>query len=309
MKTRDVIYWIAMVLLMLIPIMTDFVRASFSTELFTDPSYWLGVVGVQVPIVILMFTSRTHGKAVEKLKNETYIKYRETITRSYIEINTRGLSQVFDAYVAEDDRMRKLNAYRDKLNRKIERYENKYEKHEDGIKRRTVRLEEREREEGNPIFMLLALWHGWRMREIRQKIIRRQERIEKADARIKYLRVRYIPITTGIIFGELGRSKAKDEDLRIHERGEIATLLATKVLGIVAFGVLVTSSVVFEMRGDWVSIVYNAVVKATQMVISIYFGTTGGQLFIRGEVLDRMRKRVTYLQQFFDKQNIKIQEN
>lgn len=301
MKKKDIIYWVTMLALMVIPIMIDFVRMDMSTTFFSDASYWLGVIGVQVPVLLLMLVSRTHAKMKEKQENEQYIELKNTIAKGYAAINIKRLSEEFESYVKADDKARKMKAYTNKLNGRKARVDAQITRFDNAVKRCQYKLTARNRaKDRNPITR-------WILREnkktaLEQKRDLLQSLIDKADEHISFIRIRYVPISTDMIFGEAEKQHADDLDLRAHEGGEIMQLLITKALGIILFSIAATSFVVFDIQGDVVTIVYKGVVKLMQMIMSVYYGNLAGAEFVKGELMNRTRKKVSYLQQFIDKQ-------
>ena len=303
----NLIYWLLTIILMAIPIMADFVRMGFSSDFFSDPGYWLGVLSVQIPIVVIMFVSRSHGEMKERQTNKEYNEYRETVQRGYARINTDGKSKAFEDYVAADSRRRRLTAYTTRIRAKIAAVAGRITRTENAAKRREMRLRDiarrrrSEEKERNPIYMFVAFIRENRLRKLQQKREYYEARLAAAEEEIDYLRVRHIPITVSMIFGDAEKVRAREDDIRTHKGRSIATLVMTKALGIVAFGVLATSSVVFDFSGDTISIIYKAVIKLAQMVISVYFGLLGGRQYVRDDLINSYRKKVTYIQQFLDK--------
>lgn len=307
MKKGNIIYWVVTLVLMAIPIFTDFVRMGFSSEFFTDVEYWLGVIGVQVPIVLLMFVSRSHGEYKEKDANTEYAEFKDTVQRGYMRINKDGQSKAFAAYVDADNLERKLAAYTTLLEGRIAAVTGKITRIEDAEKRREMRLtdlsvrREREVKEHNPVYMLLGAWRKSRLRRAGQKKRYLEARLLTAQRDIRHVKVKYAKITVGGIFGNAEKVRTEELDISTHKARSMAVMIVTKAIGIAAFGVLATSSVIFETSTDVVSIAYKTVVKLAQMVVSIYFGLMAGRQFVRGDVIDSYRKRVTYIQQFFDR--------
>lgn len=302
MRKRNIIYIAAMIILMVIPIMVDFVRVDISSTFFTDASYWIGVIGVQLPVVLLMFVARSHAKAREKTGNKQYVELKDTIIKSYGVINNKGLSEAFETYVRQDDRERKLNAYKTKLGKKKNRKEAKLLKFDNTVKRREfvrARKKKVREKEYNP-------WYLWTLRAGKRKALEQkkeslEELLKNAEKNVDFVRIRYVPITTNIIFGETKKRAKNDSDMRVHEGGEVLTMIATKALGIVLTSLVVTSFVQFEMYGDVLAIVYKAVITLMQMIMSIYFGTLAGSEFVRGEMMNVARRKVSYIQQFLDR--------
>lgn len=307
MKKGNIIYWVVTLVLMAIPIFTDFVRMGFSSEFFTDVEYWLGVIGVQVPIVLLMFVSRSHGEYKEKDANTEYAEFKDTVQRGYMRINKDGQSKAFAAYVDADNLERKLAAYTTLLEGRIAAVMGKMTRIEDALKRREMRLtdlsvrREREVKEHNPVYMLLGAWRKSRLCRAGQKKRYLEARLSTAQRDIRHVKVKYAKITVGGIFGNAEKVRTEELDISTHKARSMAVMIVTKAIGIAAFGVLATSSVIFETSTDVVSIAYKTVVKLAQMVVSIYFGLMAGRQFVRGDVIDSYRKRVTYIQQFFDR--------
>lgn len=306
MKKGNVIYVCVTLVLMAIPIFTDFVRMGFSSDFFTDAEYWLGVIGVQIPIILLMFVSRSHGEWKEKDTNTEYAEFKDTVQRGYARINTAGQSKAFAAYVDLDNMARKLSAYVSRLEGKITAVAGKITRAEDCLKRREMRLTDltlrrgRDVKERNPLYMLLCAFWRDKIRRSEQKKRYLETRLSTAERDVRHVKVRYARITVSGIFGNAEKTHAEEFDISTHKGRSLAAMVLSKAVGIAAFGILATSSVVFEKNADVVSIIYKTVVKIAQMIVSIYFGLIAGRQFVRSDLIDSYRKRVTYLQQFFD---------
>lgn len=307
MKKGNVIYVCVTLVLMAIPIFTDFVRMGFSSDFFTDAEYWLGVIGVQIPIILLMFVSRSHGEWKEKDTNTEYAEFKDTVQRGYGLINnTAGQSKAFAAYVEADNMARKLSAYVSRLEGKIAAVAGKITRAEDCLKRREMRLTDltlrrgRDVKERNPLYILLCAFWRDKIRRSEQKKRYFEARLSTAERDVRHVKVRYARITVSGIFGNAEKAHAEEFDISTHKGRSLAAMVLSKAVGIAAFGILATSSVVFEKNADVVSIIYKTVVKIAQMIVSIYFGLIAGRQFVRSDLIDSYRKRVTYLQQFFD---------
>ena len=301
------IYWLMTVVLLVVPILTDFIRLGFETSFFTDVSYWMNVFTSQIPVVIVMYASRSYAKIKERTGNTEFQELHQTVRNGYAVINKERQSERFSEYVAADDRRRKLTAYITRLSEKIAKHEGVIARIENAAERRVIRLTDlsrkrgREVKERNPIYIILAAIRANRITRHRQKIRYLEQRKEAAPREIDFIRVRYIPITVSIVFGEIEKSRTAESDLRAHESRDLTIMTVSKVATIVAFGVMATSSAIFDFNGDTVSIIYKAIVKVAQMATSVLFGQLAGIQFVRGELINSYRKKVTYIQQFRDK--------
>lgn len=310
MKWQTAIYWILMVVFTAVLVLTDFVRMGFDTNMFSDVSYWLNVASVQIPIVLMTFVARSHAKAKEIQDNTELQERRDTIRRGYGKINKNALVVVFSDYVRLDDRRRKLEAYTSRIKARIAAVTAKLTRLENVTKRRQIKLTRKARERGeeiaerNPLFMVLSYIREARSEHLGDKLDALNAQLASAEEDIEFIRVRYIPITPSIIFGDAERAHVEETDLRAHESGQVITMLVTKVILIVLFGMLATSTVVFNIEGDVVGILFKTAIKLGQVCFSIYCGTQTGRQYVRGELMNSYRKRETYIQKFFTEKGI-----
>ena len=104
--------------------------------------------------------------------------------------------------------------------------------------------------EHNPVYILLGLWWRNRIRRAEQKKRYLEARLSTAQRDIRHVKVRYAKITVGGIFGNAEKVHAEEYDISTHKARSVAAMVVSKAIGIAAFGILATSSVIFETSTD-----------------------------------------------------------
>ena len=281
---------LALVLLMLAvtgcTVLVDFVSAEFSTTLFTDVTYWINMVTMQSAVIILLFVERTIAKDKERERNERY----KMLTAS------QNLNGTFKEYIQEDNRKRKLVAYLAVLNAKKARCDDRSARLGFRIRRREIRAQDRQQEPHGAAYRLLCALK----KRAEDKAAFWKKKIERAPEEVDYVRVKFVRWSYGVIFsGAEGKAKEED-DPAAHEGRDVASILLTKGLSILAFGLIVTSYITPEFTFDAV-LIYRSLIKIVQIALGLYTGAVSGQDFIRRKMCAKLMTRFNYVKQFKEK--------
>ena len=264
-------------------VLIDFINAQFSTSIFTDISYWLNTLSVQVSVIVLIFVSRSLAK--EKEQN------------AYVTVNADNLNGAFKEYIAADNHARKLKAYLIKLNAKAVVYKDKIKRMELKKGRCDVRAKALGKVARGPLYSLICAG----IRRAESKLAFWEEKIERAPEEVDFVRhVRYAKYSYSIIFNDAKERANEEDDPSVHEARDIAAILFTKALGIFAFGIIATSYIVFDLAFSW-GMVLKALVKLLQIVFGLYTGGVAGQDFIRHKMCAKLTIRANYVKQFMEK--------
>ena len=299
---------LALVLLMVVvtgcTVLVDFVSAEFSTTIFTDVSYWLNAVTMQSAVIILLFVERTISKEKERGRNEQFRMLSASLQEAFLSLNAQNLNGTFKEYIAEDNRRRKLAAYLAKLNAKKARCDDRIARLGFRIRRMEIRAQDRQREPQGALYRLLCA----RKKRTEDKAAFWQKKIERAPEEVDYVRrVKFVKWSYDVIFsGE--EEKVKDEDDPIaHEGKDVAFILLTKGLSILAFGLIATSYVTLEFTFDALMI-YRTLIKIMQIALGLYTGAVSGQDFIRRKMCAKLMTRFNYVKQFKEKNQYSVRE-
>ena len=282
---------------------------TFSYQILLDPNYWIAQVVTQIPIVIIILVMRSLYKQREGEKNTDVLNAKKIIDRAYVTIHTSTIYlNTFKSYVAADNRARKLEVYLGSIERKLLKQENiithinsviEQHKHRDELKAEKRRiLTGRDTKKSSLLWRVRTAYYSARLATATTKRTLYESQKTKAEEVIDFVKVKYNAVSYATLFTDREKVQADTRDLTIHEGRDVGTLIGTKILGIVAVGVLFSSTFVFNMEGGALDIVYSIVFKLLQTALAIYTGATSGTMFIRDEVLLRLKLRVTYLQEF-----------
>lgn len=277
------------ILVTLFSVLIDFITAEFSTSIFSDVSYWLNTLSVQVSVVVLIFVSRSLAKEKERGTNNLFKTMTEAIQQAYVTLNRDNLNGAFRDYIAADNRARKLKVYRAHLSAKAMKYS-------DRIKRLELALGRAEYKKKSGLrFAVLER----RLARAKNKLDFWTLKIERAEDDVDFVRIKYIKYSCGIIFNDAQERASEEDDPAAHEGRDVAHILLTKAIGIFAFGIIATSYLAFDIAFSW-GMVLKAIVKLFQILLGLYTGTVSGQDFIRQTMCAKLTIRCNYVKQFME---------
>ncbi len=288
---------LALVLLMLAvtgcTVLVDFVSAEFSTTLFTDVTYWINMVTMQSAVIILLFVERTIAKDKERERNERYKMLTASLQEAFLSLNAQNLNGTFKEYIQEDNRKRKLVAYLAALNAKKARCDDRAARLGFRIRRREIRAQDRQQAPHGAAYRLLCALK----KRAEDKAAFWKKKIERAPEEVDYARVKFVRWSYGVIFsGAEGKAKEED-DPAAHEGRDVASILLTKGLSILAFGLIATSYITPEFTFDAV-LIYRSLIKIVQIALGLYTGAVSGQDFVRRKICAKLMIRFNYVKQF-----------
>ena len=289
---------VALVALMILvtgaTMLIDFVQAQFSTSIFTNPSYWLNMLSMQSAVIILLFVERTISKEKERKENGMFKDLVASLMSAFRTLNAENLNSAFKAYIAADNRRRKLEAYINVLGAKKARHDDKAAR----IGMRIRRIEFRAKDKGRPARgIVYAILQAAKKRQ-EDKSAFWQMKIDRAPEEVDFVRrVKFVRWSYDVIFADYKARQQDEEDPAVHEGRDIAFILMTKGLSIVAFGLIATSYLTFDFTFD-VAMIYRTIIKVVQIVLGLYTGAVSGQYFIRTKMCAKLMTRFNYVKQF-----------
>lgn len=278
-------------------VLTDFISAEFSTSIFSDAYYWVQTITMQSAVIILLFVARTISKEKEKDINERFQLLNKSLQDAFLSINKENLSGTFKEYIIADNHARKLKAYREKLNAKISHYSDKIRRLELKKGRTEARAKARNKKP-----------HGLFYAVICAAITRNEDKktfwegkLDRAEEEVDFVRrVKSVKYSYSILFADAKEKMEEEEDPSTHEGRDVAFILLTKGLSILAFGLIATSYISPHFLFD-VALLYKTIIKVLQIVLGLYTGTVSGQDFIRHKMCAKLMTRFNYVKQFMEK--------
>lgn len=277
-------------------VLVDFVSAEFSTTIFTDATYWINMITMQSAVVILLFVERTVSKEKECGRNERYKMLAASLSEAFLSLNAQNLNGTFRAYIAEDNRARKLAAYLAKLNAKKARCDDRAARLGFRIRRTEIRAQDRQRGPHGALYRLLCA----RKKRAEDKSAFWQKKIDRAPEEVDYVRVKFVRWSYGVIFSDAEGKAKEEDDPATHEGRDVASILLTKGLSILAFGLIATSYITLEFAFDAV-LIYRTLIKLMQIALGLYTGAVSGQDFVRRKLCAKLMIRFNYVKQFKEK--------
>lgn len=128
-----------------------------------------------------------------------------------------------------------------------------------------------------------------------------QSELDRGLEIIESINVRYKRIRMGDIFSRAVSAVGDDEDLSDGKAQTTATMLLNKILGIIFFGVLLSTIVPSGKDGVLLATVLSSFIKLFQGAYAVYSGGSTGVAYVRGRLLTSLDNRVAFIQKFLDK--------
>lgn len=203
----------------------------------------------------------------------------------------RAEIELFKSFIITDNRRAKLETYKLKLNRKIDRLENKIKKGENKVNAKRIA-------KGLEAF---AEPNTKRLVELRLHLTAKREQLENAERVIEYVKIRYKEISYSVLFGEEESRAREERDLMFHELLHNVFILGKKaviVLLIATFSMLQFQNVAVNFSAYTI---FRISYSLFSLVLSIYLGVSDGDKFVRGQMCDVLRRRINYVQGFIEK--------
>ena len=219
-----------------------------------------------------------------------------SLSEAFLSLNAQNLNGTFRAYIAEDNRARKLAAYLAKLNAKKARCDDRAARLGFRIRRIEIRAQDRQRvPRGVRYKFLCAL-----KKRAEDKSAFWQKKIDRAPKEVDYVRVKFVRWSYGVIFSDAEGKAKEEDDPATHEGRDVASILLTKGLSILAFGLIATSYITLEFAFDAV-LIYRTLIKLMQIALGLYTGAVSGQDFVRRKLCAKLMIRFNYVKQFKEK--------
>ena len=128
-----------------------------------------------------------------------------------------------------------------------------------------------------------------------------QSELERGLEIIESLKVRYKKIRISDIFSRAVSPVGADEDLSDGKAETTARMLFNKILGIIFFGVLLTT-IAPNVKDDLLlATVLSSFIKLFQGAYAVYSGGSAGVAYVRGRLLTSLDNRASFIQKFIDK--------
>lgn len=232
----------------------------------------------------------------DKLKDthEVFTELQTALRASYAEMNRLSLLTAFQTYIETDNRRAKLEAYKEKLNRKIERIRDRIQRRETRYNAFRVWRKKEPLEEVNT----------WRLVHLRAKEKALDVKIDKAEKNIEYVRVRYLKVSYSAIFGESERAKGSERDMSYHTAAHNVGVVLKKVLFIGVFGFVATLDFTFSVAEVSVYFIYKTCMRLYQIGMALYTGISDADKFVSTDMCDALRRRINYVQGFTESKRL-----
>lgn len=130
---------------------------------------------------------------------------------------------------------------------------------------------------------------------------RYKSELERGLEIIDSLKVKYKKIRISDIFSRSVSPVGSDEDLSDGKAETTARMLFNKILGIIFFGVLLTT-IAPNVKDDLLlATVLSSCIKLFQGAYAVYSGGSAGVAYVRGRLLTSLDNRASFIQKFIDK--------
>lgn len=273
-----------------VKVFLDIIQYDVAFQALTT-AYWITTIRDNMLLLVVLYLASSLQKDKSKVTNKVYKELRDAITNGFISLkNSCGIER-FKAFIAADNRVAKMDAYKAKLNRKISRIEYKIKTKENKInaKRLSKKLQPLETPSTE------------RLEYLRLKKSVYKDMLTDADKVIEFVNVRYRKVSYDVLFGEEETKAREERDFQFHEMLHNVFILSKKavlVLLISAFSILQFQDVALEFS---VYTIFRISYSLFSLALSVYLGVSDGDKFVRGQMCDVLRRRLNYVQGFIEK--------
>ena len=290
---KTVIMFLMVALISVTTIVSDLIKFGATSSVF-NTAYWSNALLTNASAIIIIFLSNSIRKDKLKDTHEVFTELQTALRASYAEMNRLSLLTAFQTYIETDNRRAKLEAYKEKLNRKAERVRDKIQRRETRYNAFRVWRKKEPLEEVNT----------WRLVHLRAKEKALQVKIDKAEKNIEYVRVRYLKVSYSAIFGESERAKGSERDMSYHTAAHNVGVVLKKVLFIGVFGFVATLDFTFSVAEVSVYFIYKTCMRLYQIGMALYTGISDADKFVATEMCDALRRRINYVQGFTESKRL-----
>lgn len=267
-------------------VLENFISSGFDISKFRSLSFWATLVISNFCIIAIMLASRSVRRDDLLNNNADILGWKDNIARMHKTINENALLSALDDRIARDNFERKKRAYRCKILRKIDFWGETKVK---GDKQKTRPIDKRRQKLQERLAALDCTQYG-----------------VKGDFDLDHIKVKYEPIHRSTLFSIQSIPHNDDDQLENREAEYIGrTLILKKLIAVIAFGVLFRGIIPPEFNDvNIVHAVISAIIKVAQSVWAIYLGVSDGTYFVNTVIVDRLKKRYDYLQNFLDQTKV-----
>lgn len=273
-----------------VKVFLDIIQYDVAFQALTT-AYWITTIRDNMLLLVVLYLASSLQKDKSKVTNKVYKELRDAITDGFISLkNSCGIER-FKAFIAADNRVAKLDAYKAKLNRKISRIEYKIKTKENKINAKRVSKK----------LQPLETPSTERLEYLRLKKSVYKDMLTDADKVIEFVNVRYRKVSYDVLFGEEETKAREERDFQFHEMLHNVFILGKKavlVLLISAFSILQFQDVALEFS---VYTIFRISYSLFSLALSVYLGVSDGDKFVRGQMCDVLRRRINYVQGFIEK--------
>ena len=281
---------LAIICVSVFSILADLIAPDIN-ERVLSAGYWVECAVINIAVITVLFIVKSLKEDSEKKYNRKYLVLSGTLDVAFKAINKNGAAENLKTYLAEDNKKAKREAYEEYLQRKKGKIVDKIQSAE--AKYNNKRLVK-----GLPIIADPNTKKLIRLRAKRDFI---DERIKKIDEEISFVKVKYIRITYNGIFGDREGFAVNDRDTSPHKMAFNLFVLLKRAILIVAFSLIfLLSAKRLEVE---ISVVFffNIALRLFQVALGIYSGIDAGSEYVRVNLCDALKQRISIVQIFFDK--------
>ena len=271
-------------------VLSDVIKPDINTNVYTS-GYWLEVIIINGAVISVVFLMKSIRVDSGKKKNKKYRILDGTLDLAFREINKNGAANDFLLYIENDNQCAKRLAYETYLFNKKGKIVEKIQKEKSKINNKRLLKG----------FEILENPNTKKLIKLHSKLSFIEERVDKIDEELPFIKVKYIKITLKSIFGHGVDLTKSERDTSAHEGLFNLFIFLKRALLIFALGVftlLSAKQVKFEMSAMFF---FTIALRIFQIVLGIHSGISAGDEFVSVNLCDAFMQRVFFLQGYFDK--------
>lgn len=266
---RKISYIIILISALIIIGLADFFTAGCNPEVFTDPNYWFALLACA--LANYMMTVYT---AIEKIdtsieKNPNVKAKKEEVTKSVVE----NIDTDFDDYLSDENRERKIKAWKNKISNKI------------------ARLDEFTKDKNREVY-----WYGTDEQKAKNRYCRKRRNLLRKLSdeyinkniyflRVKYTKLRRYEVTHGC------KQKGDQYKITTKKNLKVARDNLPRVMRSLSL-ILMVSSFAFGPKEFTIVVLFQFLVKLGSLFVAIYNGISYGNNYIEDTLMPDYQYRI-----------------
>jgi hypothetical protein len=271
-------------------VLADLIAPDVNDKMLS-PGYWIELIVINIAVIAILFIVKSLKEDSEKRYNKKYLVLSGTLDEAFKAINKNGAAEGFKDYLKEDNAKAKREAYEKILHQRKGKII-------DSIHEAEAKFNNKRLIKGLDV---IAEPKTKKLIKLRLKLAFVEARIAKIDEELPFVKVNYIHVTHNSIFGDCESKSKKDRDTSPHKMGFSLIILLKRAILIIAVSLAFFLSAKRLDAELSVVFFFNIALRLFQVTFGIYSGIDAGSEYIRINLCDALKERISIVQIYFDR--------